>query len=68
MRTVRIGVIGAGNMGHDALYFEAAETARCITVGRLQSPLRPLDDSLTTLRAMDGIRRRYGISFPALPV
>ncbi|MFI6013008.1 hypothetical protein ACIBAG_30055 [Streptomyces sp. NPDC051243] len=49
---------------HDALHFEAAEVARCITAGRLQSPLRPLDDSLTTLRAMDEIHRQCAIAFP----
>ncbi len=29
-------------IGHDGLYFEAAEVARCITAGLLESPLRPL--------------------------
>ncbi|WP_433447198.1 Gfo/Idh/MocA family oxidoreductase [Streptomyces sp. CA-142005] len=113
MSTVRIGVIGAGNMGadhvntlhrwvsgaevvsvadvdgerarrppphpagggtplayteprtaHDALHFEAAEAARCITTGQLQSPLRTLADSITTLRVMDDIRALCGITFP----
>ncbi|MFJ9544234.1 hypothetical protein ACIRPX_44515 [Streptomyces sp. NPDC101225] len=53
-----------GRTGHDALPFEAAEVARCIAAGRLQTPLRPLADSATTLRAMDDIRRRCGIVFP----
>lgn len=52
---------------HDALHFEAAEVARCITDGRLQTPLRPLDDSLTTLGTMDEIRRQCGIVFPGEP-
>ncbi|MFE7174059.1 hypothetical protein [Streptomyces sp. NPDC057616] len=51
--------------GHGALHFEAAEVARCIAAGRLQTPLRPLDDSVTTLRARDAIRRQCGIAFPA---
>ncbi|MEU1557170.1 Gfo/Idh/MocA family oxidoreductase [Streptomyces scabiei] len=50
--------------GHDALYFEAAEVARCIQGGRLQTPLRPLSDSVATLRVMDEIRRLCDISFP----
>ncbi|KND41531.1 MULTISPECIES: Gfo/Idh/MocA family protein [Streptomyces] len=50
--------------GHDALYFEAAEVARCIQDGRLQTPLRPLSDSVATLGVMDEIRRLCGISFP----
>ncbi|MGW2521472.1 Gfo/Idh/MocA family protein [Streptomyces sp. NPDC001617] len=51
------------HVAHEALHFEAAEVARCITEGRLQSPLRPLDDSVTTLRVMDEIRRQCGIVF-----
>ncbi|MEV0400424.1 Gfo/Idh/MocA family oxidoreductase [Actinoallomurus sp. NPDC050550] len=50
---------------HDALCFEAADAARCITAGRPQSPIRPLDDSITTLRVMDEIRAQCGIVFPA---
>ncbi|GAA3774827.1 Gfo/Idh/MocA family oxidoreductase [Streptomyces coacervatus] len=52
---------------HDALHFEAAEVARCIDAGRVQSPLRPLDDSVTTLRVMDEIRRQCGIALGGSP-
>ncbi|MFJ9243968.1 Gfo/Idh/MocA family protein [Streptomyces sp. NPDC101776] len=48
---------------HDALHFEAAEVARRITEGRLQSPLRPLRDSVATLKVMDEIRRQGDIHF-----
>ncbi|MFF4351199.1 hypothetical protein [Streptomyces sp. NPDC001530] len=51
-------------MAHNALHFEAAEVARCIAAGRLESPIRPLDDSVVTLRTMDEIRRLCGIAFP----
>ena len=51
---------------HDALHFEAAEVARCITEGRLESPIRPLAESVTMLEVMDEIRRQLGITFPAL--
>ncbi|MGI5460123.1 Gfo/Idh/MocA family protein [Streptomyces sp. CA-249302] len=50
---------------HDALHFEAAEAARCIAEDRLQSSLRTLDESIATLRVMDGIRGLCGISFPS---
>jgi predicted dehydrogenase len=50
---------------HDALHFEAAEAARCIAAGRLESPIRPLADSIATLAVMDEIRRQIGVSFPA---
>ena len=49
---------------HDALHYEAAEVARCIAAGRLESPLRPLPDSVATLRVVDEIRRQIGIAFP----
>lgn len=48
---------------HEWLHFEAAEVARCITAGLLQSPLRPLADSIATLRIVDEIRRQLGIVF-----
>jgi predicted dehydrogenase len=48
---------------HDALHFEAAEVARCVADGRLESPLRPLADSVATLAVMDEIRRQTGIVF-----
>jgi predicted dehydrogenase len=49
-------------VAHDALHFEAAEVARCIADGRLESSLRPLADSIITLRAMDEIRAQCGIA------
>jgi predicted dehydrogenase len=49
---------------HDALHFEAAEVARCIAAGRLETPIRPLAESVTTLRVLDEIRRQLGIVFP----
>ncbi|MGR3932151.1 hypothetical protein [Streptomyces sp. BRA346] len=48
---------------HDALYFEAAEVARCVAAGLRETPLRPLEESLVTLRSMDEIRRLCGITF-----
>ncbi len=48
---------------HDALHFEAAEVARCIADGRLESPLRPLADSIATMQVIDEIRRQLGIVF-----
>lgn len=51
-------------IGHQALYFEAAEAARCIGEGRLETPLRPLADSVATLRVVDDIRNRLGLGYP----
>ena len=49
---------------HDALYFEAAEVARCVSAGRRESPIRPVGDSIETLRVVDEIRRQIGVVFP----
>jgi predicted dehydrogenase len=49
---------------HDALHFEAAEAARRIAEGRLESPIRPLTESIATLQVMDEIRRQIGVAFP----
>ncbi|HWT25483.1 MAG TPA: Gfo/Idh/MocA family oxidoreductase, partial [Solirubrobacteraceae bacterium] len=51
-------------VAHEALHFEAAAVARCIADGRVESPLRPLADSVATMRVMDAIRRQVGIVFP----
>ena len=51
-------------VAHDALYFEAAEAARCIASGVPESPLRPLADSIATMHVLDEIRRQCGITFP----
>lgn len=45
-------------IGHEGLFYEAAEAARCIADGRTESPLRPLADSIATLTTMDEIRRQ----------
>jgi predicted dehydrogenase len=43
-------------IGHEGLHWEAAEAARCVSRGDLGSPLRPLADTLTTMRVMDAVR------------
>jgi predicted dehydrogenase len=47
----------------DGLYFEAAEVARCIAEGRIETPCRPLEASLETMATLDRIRACVGISF-----
>jgi predicted dinucleotide-utilizing enzyme len=43
---------------------QAAEVARCVHAGRLESPIRPLADSIGTLGVIDEIRRQIGAAFP----
>ena len=50
-------------IGHEGLYYEVAEVARCVASGALASPLRPPADSVATLRVVDEIRRQLGIVF-----
>jgi predicted dehydrogenase len=50
-------------IAHAALHFEAAEAARCIAAGAIESPIRPLADSIATLEVMDEIRRQLGIRY-----
>jgi len=50
-------------IGHDGLFYEAAEVARCVSAGLLESPLRPLAESIATMRLVDEIRRQIGVVF-----
>lgn len=42
--------------GHAGLFWQAAEVARCVAGGLTETPLRPLEHSLSTLRALDAVR------------
>jgi predicted dehydrogenase len=44
--------------------FEAAEAARQITAGALESPLMTWQDTLDVLRIMDEVRRQLDVRFP----
>ncbi|MFJ4972805.1 gfo/Idh/MocA family oxidoreductase, partial [Streptomyces sp. NPDC088755] len=46
------------------LCYEAAEAARCIAAGRLESDLMPLEETLSIMRVLDGIRADLGVAFP----
>jgi predicted dehydrogenase len=50
-------------IGHDALYVTAVEAARRIAAGSTETPLRPLADSIATLRVVDEVRRQIGVTF-----
>lgn len=52
-----------GAVSHAALHFQAAEVARRIAGGETGSPLRPLDDTVTTMAVMDEVRRQLGIVY-----
>jgi predicted dehydrogenase len=50
-------------IGHDGLYVTAVEAAHRITAGETGTPLRPLADSVATLRLVDEVRRQIGVTF-----
>jgi predicted dehydrogenase len=49
----------------EGLYYEAAEVARRIAAGELETPYRPLNASLNTMATLDMIRRSIDLDFSA---
>ena len=45
--------------------FEAQEVVDCLLAGKTESETMPLADSLSLMRAMDRIRRQWGLAYPA---
>ena len=43
---------------------EVVECCKCISEGKLQSDIMPMDDSIAILRQMDSVREQLGVSFP----
>lgn len=44
--------------------YEAAELARCVREGRLESETMPLNESLAIMGTMDAIRAQWGLQYP----
>jgi predicted dehydrogenase len=49
----------------DSLQHEAAEVMRCLRAGETESPLVPLDGSLSVMRTLDAVRDRIGVRYPS---
>jgi predicted dehydrogenase len=43
--------------------FQAAEVGRCLTDGRLESDVMPLDETVALMETMDEIRRQIGLDY-----
>ena len=54
---LREELIGTG-LAHEAL-----EVVRCLRNGETESPLVPLDDTVTLMRLMDRIRDQIGVRY-----
>jgi dihydrodiol dehydrogenase / D-xylose 1-dehydrogenase (NADP) len=44
--------------------YEVEEVMRCLDMGLKESPKMPLDETLETMKLMDGIRSHWGVAFP----
>jgi predicted dehydrogenase len=44
--------------------YEALEAMRCLREGLTESPIMPLDDTLTIMRIMDTLRAPWGLKYP----
>jgi predicted dehydrogenase len=45
--------------------YEASEVMRCLEAGETESPIMPLDETLSVMRTMDGIRAAWGLRYPS---
>jgi predicted dehydrogenase len=43
---------------------EAAEVGRCLRAGLLESPVMPLDETISIMATMDEVRRQIGLRYP----
>jgi predicted dehydrogenase len=50
-------------IGHEGLFVTAVEVARRVAAGETGTPLRPVSDSVATLRVVDEVRRQIGVTF-----
>ena len=44
--------------------YEALEVMDCLRSGKLESPLMPLDESLSVMQTLDAIRAQWGLKYP----
>jgi len=48
----------------DGYQFEAAEVMRCLREGLSESPLMPLDETLSVMQTLDQLRALWGLKYP----
>jgi predicted dehydrogenase len=49
---------------HQGMRYEAAEAARCLTAGNVESATHPLSETLRVMEAMDTVRTQLGVRYP----
>ena len=48
----------------EGLRFEAAEVERCLAAGLTESPIMPLDETLSLMATLDAVRAAIGLTYP----
>lgn len=44
--------------------YEAIEVGRCLRAGLLESPIMPLDESISIMETLDALRAQWGVRYP----
>jgi predicted dehydrogenase len=57
----------AGDWEGDGLRFQVDHVHQCLSDGRTESPIVPLDESVRLAATMDAIRRQLGVAYPGEP-
>lgn len=65
--TDRDGSVQRHDVPHEGsgLRHQAAEVARCLRAGLTESPVMPLDETVSIMRTMDEVRRQIGLVYPS---
>ena len=54
----------SSKLPHNGYAYEAAEVMRCLEEGRLESPLMPLEETLSIMKTLDTCRAQWGLEYP----
>lgn len=52
---------------HNGYAYEAAEVMRCLSGGLLESPIMPLNETLSIMKTLDSCRAQWGLRYPGDP-
>lgn len=64
--TVEFADVTDDGLTRGTMRYEAIEVNRCLREGLTQSPLVPLEGSLSVMRTLDAIRERIGVRYPGV--
>ncbi|NUS09902.1 MAG: Gfo/Idh/MocA family oxidoreductase [Streptomyces sp.] len=64
--TVTFADVTDDGRSRGTMRYEAVEVGRCLREGLTESPLVPLDGSLSVMRTLDAVRERIGVRYPGV--